>query len=239
MDIQAYYSHFQTIFNSIYIHRSKDFHEDIRLTCIRHVKDFIAFDPERELRSEYLKYLGWACYDYSNQVRLDAVEAIKSLLESLSGSVHLLSFVEHFIDRFIEMASADQDPLVALTMIETLRVMQRQGFLDKVPGDKLDIVDQVVFDNEADLPVRVEALRFMMDHTEGFEEFDEAQQMSLLSKSLKKKDSLKDQLALCKQRNAALQLETLTEFAEYHLGRHVDMSHLLAEACLGSEKACK
>ena len=38
---------------------------------------------------------------------------------------YLLSFVEHFIDRFVEIACKDIDDNVALAMVEALRVMQR------------------------------------------------------------------------------------------------------------------
>lgn len=38
---------------------------------------------------------------------------------------YLLSFVEHFIDRFVEIACKDIDDHVALAMVEGLRAMQR------------------------------------------------------------------------------------------------------------------
>lgn len=49
---------------------------------------------------------------------------------------------------------------------------------------------------------------------------------------------------LAKARNTAMQLVTLTEFAELHLEAKVESvqvqsSYLLAEACLATEKACK
>lgn len=49
---------------------------------------------------------------------------------------------------------------------------------------------------------------------------------------------------LAKARNTAMQLVTLTEFAELHLEAKVESvqvqsSYLLAEACLATEKACE
>jgi hypothetical protein len=39
----------------------------------------------------------------------------------------MCSFVEVFIDRFIEIASRDIDDHVALEMVQTMRTMQRYG----------------------------------------------------------------------------------------------------------------
>ena len=70
-----------TIFNSVYVHRSKDFNHQVRATCIQHLPQYVLFDIKRPLRQEYLKYLGWACSDYEVSVRLAAVRGITQLLE--------------------------------------------------------------------------------------------------------------------------------------------------------------
>ncbi|RYH17184.1 hypothetical protein EON65_28980 [archaeon] len=145
-------------------------------------------------------------------------------------------FVESFMARFIDIASADIEPSVSASMLETLLVMQEKGFLDSVAADMLDKVDQVVFDSTADVHVRRGALRFMMAHTEGFDDFDEDKHIAALQSSKKKADNIKQHMLIARRKNTALQLETLTEFAEYHLGSHVEHSWLLAEACLGTEK---
>ena len=48
--------------------------------------------------------------------------------------------------------------------------MYRNCLLDTLSQDKLDGVDVIVFDPSATLRVRQEALAFVMDHTEGFDE---------------------------------------------------------------------
>eukprot|EP01039_Chlorochromonas_danica_P002825 gene2825-3080_t len=243
-ELETYHDLVNTIFNTIYLHRSKDSHEEVRLTCLGHLPALLSFDPHKPIRVDFLKYLGWACYDYANQIRLNALESIRALVEQPELSAHLVAFVSHFLQRFFEMASGDVDSAVCLEALKTLRVMQRQGFLDSVPGDQLDLVDQIVFDPDAELAVREEALRFLMDHTEGFDDFDEESHLALLQKTpngkKKKADTsstdLKEALKLARSRNIATQLETLTEFAEYHLGSHLRWTSLLAEACLGTNK---
>ncbi len=48
--------------------------------------------------------------------------------------------------------------------------LYRNCLLDTLSQDKLDGVDVIVFDPSATLRVRQEALAFVMDHTEGFDE---------------------------------------------------------------------
>ncbi len=70
-----------SVFNTIYISRSKDFNEDVRLVCVRHLEQLIRFDVSRPVKTEYLKYLGWACYDHAHAIRFEAVRAINNLIQ--------------------------------------------------------------------------------------------------------------------------------------------------------------
>jgi hypothetical protein len=112
-------------------------------------------------------------------------------------------------------------------------------------------VDLVVFDTEATARVRQEALAFLMDHTEGFDEEpgeDGAEALDLSLASLTGKASKSkskstaaagraDQAkALARRQRTAQQLETLTEFAAHHLGDNFERAHMLAEACLALNK---
>lgn len=81
------------IFNSIFIHRSKDFHENIRLICIKHLFAFVSFDINTTIKTEYLKYYGWALYDRNDLVRLESVQAIKSLIEVRIFVFNILYYV--------------------------------------------------------------------------------------------------------------------------------------------------
>lgn len=122
--------------------------------------------------------------------------------------------------------------------------MYRCGLLDSVPEERLDVVDGIVFDTQAGERVRTEALLFLMDHTEGFEDVvgpaiqanDEEDERSVRSKGKKKTtsgDIVADAgKALAKRQRTAMQLETLTEFAEHHLEERFELSTRLATACL-------
>ena len=68
------------IFSSVFIHRSKDFNDDIRLHCLQHIQSFLLCDLSLPIKTEYLKYLGWACYDPNKNIRHEAVAIIEVLV---------------------------------------------------------------------------------------------------------------------------------------------------------------
>ena len=44
--------------------------------------------------------------------------------------------------------------------------------MNELEDEKMDRIDAIVFDTSASLPARQQALAFVMDHTEGFDEVD-------------------------------------------------------------------
>lgn len=211
-----------TLFNSIFVHRFKDSNEAIRAQCTRQIGDWLPLDPTRLFKDQYLKYIGWMCFDYSAAVRREAVRSVGKLLKAESHVEVLTGFVERFIGRFVEIAVGDSDEGVALEMMIIMRNLQMKGMLDQVDEDSLDLVDEVIFDGESSRRVRREALAFMMDHTEGFEDDDECSDenssITVVQKGKGgKRDVADDARALARKSKTAMQLETLTEFAEHHL----------------------
>jgi hypothetical protein len=84
--LTQYHTLINTIFNSIYIHRSKDSHDEIRLQTVTYLPTFLFFDIAKPIKGEYLKYLGWLCNDYSANVRYVAIDIIQQLLEKLEDT---------------------------------------------------------------------------------------------------------------------------------------------------------
>lgn len=235
--MQELVSQIEALFSSVYMHRSRDSNDDVRLHCVQTLRDFVRFDPDpsQPLRSERLKYLGWACNDASHAVRKAAVDTIAELVAQDDLAEHLTAFASHFVPRFIQIAAKDVSEDVSLAMLQGLRVMQRQGFLDAVSEEALDEVDVILFDEAVSVELRTEALRFLLDHTEGFDEDDKLEEETQQQQRGKPK---KGQGKIdAPKRHIALQLETLTEFAEHHLGSQSSWAALLAEALLHSEKA--
>ncbi len=95
------------------------------------MKGFILFDPIKAIKTEYLKYLGWACSDHCAAVRNEAILTLKDLLEDDRAYLGLHHFVENFLGRFIEIACRDIDFDVSLEMISAMRIMQRYALILK------------------------------------------------------------------------------------------------------------
>jgi hypothetical protein len=212
-----------TIFNSVFVHRYKDSQETLRAQCTRHIGDWLSLDPARLFKDDYLKYLGWLFFDYSSVVRKEAVLSFKKLLQAEAYTDELSGFVERFIGRFVEIAVGDVEEEVALEMMKVMRDLQMKGMLDQVNEDSLDLLDEVIFDGGSGKRVRQEALAFLMDHTEGFEEdendVDDGSENASGSQNKKgtQKDGEDETKAVAKRQKTAMQLETLCEFVEHHL----------------------
>jgi hypothetical protein len=84
------------IFTTIFVSRSKDVLDTIRLRCLFHLGAWMKTDPERStlnriiffhsrnlrwIEDDYLKYIGWMASDRSHPVRLEAIEVLTELLE--------------------------------------------------------------------------------------------------------------------------------------------------------------
>lgn len=69
------------IFNSVFVHRLKDSQETVRALCTRHIGDWLPLNPAKYYKDDYLKYIGWMCFDHSASVRKEAVRSIGKLLK--------------------------------------------------------------------------------------------------------------------------------------------------------------
>lgn len=238
------------IFTSTFVYRFKDVHEGVRALCVRRLCQHMCADPKEMIKDDNLKYIGWSCSDHSASVRLEAVKSVGTLIkiDTKNRNQSMKLFVERFNNRFIEIAGGDVDESISYSMIGILRTLCQQGELDRLSEKQLDQIDEIVFDGQVKENVRAEALGFFMDHTQGFD--DEAEdddtdhevqatsQDSSKKAKISKKNKSDEESALRRQRNIALQLETLTEFAEHqlHSPGQIVLTDLLASAVLQSSK---
>ncbi len=84
-----------SFFNSIFIHRYKDTHAEVRAKCTEAVGKVIMDYSSKFLDNMYLKYIGWALYDKSPEVRLVALDAVDTFYKS-----QLVNNLEAFTSRF-------------------------------------------------------------------------------------------------------------------------------------------
>ena len=66
-------SHLSSLFFSISL--------SVSALCTRHIGTWLALDPTHYFKDDYLKYIGWMCFDYSAAVRKEAVRSVRKLLK--------------------------------------------------------------------------------------------------------------------------------------------------------------
>lgn len=90
-----------SFFNSIFIHRYKDHHPEVRAKCTETVGKLIMEYSSKFLDNVYLKYIGWALYDKHTDVRVAALDAVDKFYNS-----QLANNLEAFTTRFRYLASS-------------------------------------------------------------------------------------------------------------------------------------
>ena len=218
------------IFAAVFVHRCQDNNEQIRIHCAESVMDWFLSDPAKLMKTEYLQYLGQLSHDKKETVRRAVLNSLLIILEETAADDTfqqddaLEAFFDNYSERLVELAE-DVDDICSHKTIQVLRVALNSGFLDHVDETNLDRIDAIAFDNEAQQRVRSEALSFMLDHTEGFTKDDDDEEADIAPNKAKKAKkhgknmTAAERKALERRQRTAQQLETLTEFVEYHMER--------------------
>ena len=84
------------IFNSLIVHRLKDSNERVRAVALQHLFEFLVFDPQKAIKVEYLKYMGFSTFDYSALVRTTAIKLIIKILEVTETRTNVLLLIPLF-----------------------------------------------------------------------------------------------------------------------------------------------
>ena len=149
-----------SFFNSIFIHRYKDLHGEVRAQCVQSVGDLIVGYKEKFLDNSYLKYVGWALYDKEPEVRMAALEAVNKFYDSkLVNSME--AFTLRFRERMLQMI-LDVDKHVQITAMSTALSMAQQDMLADDAGLKLrENVYSMITEEDAD--VRAAAAEFIVE----------------------------------------------------------------------------
>ncbi|KAG8773087.1 hypothetical protein FRC15_002275 [Serendipita sp. 397] len=120
----------QDIFNTVFVHRSRDHDATIRADCAHELGVWFSKHPSYFLESGFLPYLGKTLSDLDTSVRLEAVKSISSLYTKKDHVVALNHFTNTFKPRLIEIATSDIDISVRLGVISVLLSIDNLGLLE-------------------------------------------------------------------------------------------------------------
>ena len=234
----------KNIFQSFLVHRMRDSNATIRAKATQYIGDWLAIHPLEWCKDEYIKYLGWMCSDHDTETRMEAILSIDRLVDSVVTlpieakaitTPIITNFVHRFIARFADIVVSDVVPTISLAMIDLVRKLQVQQHLVHVKDDIIDEIDSGLFDPTCSLDVRKKIFLFFLDHAAGFESLAEVPvSPEAAKKGRKQKESSNETVT---HQSALVQLETLTEFTNYHLQQDLQEVTTLAEVCLTSPVA--
>eukprot|EP00586_Coscinodiscus_wailesii_P000063 CAMPEP_0172480390 /NCGR_PEP_ID=MMETSP1066-20121228/5488_1 /TAXON_ID=671091 /ORGANISM="Coscinodiscus wailesii, Strain CCMP2513" /LENGTH=1957 /DNA_ID=CAMNT_0013241639 /DNA_START=101 /DNA_END=5974 /DNA_ORIENTATION=+ len=162
------------IMQGVFVHRYRDSNPYIRSMCLDALSRMTIQRPDLFLCDKYLKYFGWMMSDKHSVVRCSAVNGL--LAPFLTPNIDL-GVMEHVIAKFLpRMADAVIDVSVSVQekAIQLLLALLREGFLDDVEDEHLwNQINLRAIARDASPSVRRDALYFVMEQLEAFDEDDD------------------------------------------------------------------
>ena len=173
------------VFKATFINRYRDNNMFIRASSIEGLGAMVIRRPDIFLKDKYLKYIGWMLSDKAECVRITALKALNSPFKVLqdaeeSGNAkdtgielsHMenvaIKFMARIADTVIDVHTSVQEAGLAL-MLSLVRV----GFLDDIEDEKVwDQVNLLSFQEKTSPKVRKDALYFIMEQLEEFDDAD-------------------------------------------------------------------
>ncbi|CAG8707722.1 10_t:CDS:10, partial [Acaulospora morrowiae] len=134
------YSHFDDLFDSVFVHRYRDVEPIIRSECIHELGIWTVKHPDRFLDNTIIRYVGWQLSDKSVIVRLESLKVLERLYAEETFVSGLRIFTERFKPRLLEMAIRESDINVRISSIHILTLIHQIGLLDDEERDQLSLL---------------------------------------------------------------------------------------------------
>jgi hypothetical protein len=171
------------VIKGVFIHRYRDSNMFIRTASIQALGNMVVRRPDMFLKDKYLKYFGWMLSDKDECVRFAALEGLNRPYEEvqqaekngretsieLSSLEHVtMKFLSRIVDTVIDVHTSVQESGMKL-MLSLLRA----GFLDEIDDEKMwNQVNTLAFETTSTPTIRRNALYFIMEQLEEFDEGD-------------------------------------------------------------------
>ncbi len=182
------------VIKGVFMQRYRDSNMFIRASSIQALGTMVVRRPDLFLKDKYLKYFGWMLSDKAECVRIAALKALNLPFELVQEAEKYggesgidLSLLEHvnvkFLGRIVDTV-IDVHVSVQECGVKLMLSLLRAGFLDDVEDEKFwDQVNVLAFETSSSPEVRRDALYFIMEQLEEFEDGDEVEENSKKRKS--------------------------------------------------------
>lgn len=207
------------VIKGVFIHRYRDSDMFIRQYCLEALADMTCRRPDIFLSDKYLKYFGWMISDKAEIVRIAALSGINrpfelvkiSKQEGLDSGIDLSSMdhmVTKFLDRIVD-CSIDIHVSVQEAAVKLLLSLLRNSFLDDIEDENMwSKVNTLAFEERGSKKLRRDALYFIMEQLEEFDEDDEADEKYVKGRNVSTGSS---------DRTSAARLDAIASWAAHTL----------------------
>jgi len=186
------------VIKGVFMQRYRDANMFIRASSIQALGTMVVRRTDLFLKDKYLKYFGWMLSDKAECVRIAALQALNLAFQVLQDAEKNgketgteLSLLEHvtvkFLGRIVDTV-IDVHTSVQECGVKLMLSLLRAGFLDDVEDEKFwDQVNVLAFESASSPVVRRDALYFIMEQ---LEEFDDGEEDAVKRKKRKSSGTL-------------------------------------------------
>ncbi|KAG9243186.1 nuclear cohesin-like protein complex subunit [Calycina marina] len=132
-------------FDTVYVHRYRDVDPKIRHECVRSLGTWIQTLPDHFSGGAYLRYMGWMLSDTNPPMREEVVEQLRVIMDEEKNHGKMITFIERFRPRIIEIATRDAEPRVRSAAVELCESIRQAGMLEP---DDIDVIGKLIYDSE-------------------------------------------------------------------------------------------
>jgi len=179
---------FSSLIQGVFMHRYRDSDIFIRAAVLKSLSRMTLQRPDLFLVDKYLKYFGWMMSDKAASVRVASLEGLHAPFLALQkGSKsrknpidlqQMMNVVTKFLPKIADCV-IDENLVVQERAMSLLLSLEREGFLDEVKDDSLWMqINMRALSPQTTPAVRRDALYFVMDQLEAFDEDEDADETS-------------------------------------------------------------
>jgi len=132
-------------FDTVYVHRYRDVDPKIRLECVKGLGAWIQTLPDNFSEGTYLRYMGWMLSDTTAPMREEVVNQLQNIMKNKENHGNMITFIERFRPRIIEIATRDSEPSVRSAAVALAESIRQAGMLEP---DDIDVIGKLIFDSE-------------------------------------------------------------------------------------------
>lgn len=133
----------QSFFDTVFVHRYRDFDPKIRTECVEALGNWIWDLPTAFMEPSYLRYLGWMLSDTNAATRQEVLRQLGRVFKR--SAEQLGHFIDRFRPRLVEMATRDVEVSVRVAAISVMNTLRSRALLEP---SEIDAIGELIFDTE-------------------------------------------------------------------------------------------